>query len=58
MNNDKKTISNQWHEIKQAANFLECPAWVIYLAKSKVGNDREAIYSWVIENAEKWRGLI
>lgn len=50
---DKKTISNQPHEIAAAAKSMRVEPIVIHLAKHITkSNDREVISIWV----DQWRG--
>jgi DNA invertase Pin-like site-specific DNA recombinase len=50
---DKKTISNQPHEIAAAAKSMGVEQISIYLAKHETkSNNREVIKEWI----EKWRG--
>jgi DNA invertase Pin-like site-specific DNA recombinase len=52
-NQDKKTISNQPHEIAAAAKSMGVEPICIYLAKHETkSNNREVIKEWI----EKWRG--
>lgn len=58
MAKDNKTVSEQPSEIYTAKKRLKVNKVTIAVAKSIVGNDREAVYKWVNENRGKTIGVV
>lgn len=56
---DKKTISNQPHEIKAAAESFKCSPIAIHIAKHETkSNDRETIRKFIEEKRGSSVGII